>query len=1274
MPALQLFLLGALDLRYDDQQLSKPPTLKSRSLLAYLVLHRNQPQARERLVDLFWGDRPERRARRSLTTALWHIRRCLPEEGLVLSKLNTVQFDPGSELWLDVDEFEARAVRHDVASLETAIALYRGDLMDGFYDDWIIAERYHLEHLFCEALTRLMTAQETRGDHEAALATAARLLQQDALREDAHRAIMRACCGLGRRSAALEQYRHCRRVVEEQLGVEPMAETTELNKQILEGRLAVERVPEGIPAQMPPLRPAADAGRNPLDVVTRSKLVGRAKELAFLEDCWQAAMAGRATLVLISGEAGVGKTRLVHEFAHRLRSQGARVLCGRCYEFERMLPYQPIADALRTVLPNLTSSQLLGFPAWTLVEIARLVPTILEKRPELEIAPMIAPGEERARLLNATACLLAGLSSNAPLLLVLEDLQWASESTLQMLHHLAHHLTGEGLLMVGTFRPEGLAPDHPLFDLRRRLTRAQLAKALRLPRISATDVEALVKEMSGAGEAIVPLADRLYRETEGNPFFLVEIVNALFEMGVIHLEGGAWQGAFDQVHRGELPLPASVSALIQARTRRLSEDTQEALKLAVVLGREFDFDLLNAAWGRGEDATLGALDEMLRHRLIDEGLGTTARDYAFTHHKIQQAVYAGIPRRRRQQAHALAGTTMEQVYAATIEELAGELAFHFREGMQHDKALKDKEIDYLLKAADRARLAYAQQEAVDYYQQVLRLLQEQHAYEPTARTLMALGLTHQSAFQYQQARQAYEKGFDMWQRASAMEPSVPPQPAPHPLRLHLGNPVTLDPTLAVDPYSGTVIEQLFCGLVELTPQIGIQPDVARSWEVSEGGRRYLFHLRDDIVWSDGVPVTAGDFEFAWKRVLDPATGSPIANLLYDIAGAKGLHGGECGREDVAVHAVDELTLMLDLESPTAHFLQLLAYNATFPVPSHVLQVYGESWSDADKIVTNGPFQLASWNQEASMVLTCNPKYHGRRRGNVDQVDLRLLPHGAWSARWQMYEADALDVLDLMGAPGLERDRARHRHPRDYVSTPLLSTQYTGFVTTQKPFDDRRVRRAFVLAIDKERMNDTVLGADSTPATGGYIPVGMPGHSAGIGLPYDPDQARDLLAEAGYPGGRGFPVAEWISLSGAEPWAGYLQAQWAQALGVEVRWEIVEYATFIHRLYEQPPHMFGMGWVADYPDPDSFLRASLIRHYTRWRNPTYDELVEKARRSTVQGERMNLYAQADRLLIEEAVLLPGTYARDHLLVKPWVSRYPTSPALKHCWKDVVIEPH
>ena len=335
MPTLQLYFLGTLDIRYDDRQLPKPPTLKSQSLLAYLILHRDCPQHRERLAGLFWGDRPERKARRSLTTALWHIRRCLPDEGLILSDPHTVQFDPQAYLWLDVDEFESQVFHDDVTSLQSAVALYRGDFLDGFYDDWIINERYRLETLFSEALARLMVGQEREEEHEAALAAALRLLERDPLREDAHRATMRAYCCLGQRYAALEQYRRCREIVREELGAEPMVETGELYQAILEGRFAVGRVR---PVQIPAEAPSVPTGRSPLDVIAPSRLVGREQELAFLRESWRGAEAGQGGLALISGEAGVGKTRLVEEFANRLRWQGMRVLWGRCYEFERLLP------------------------------------------------------------------------------------------------------------------------------------------------------------------------------------------------------------------------------------------------------------------------------------------------------------------------------------------------------------------------------------------------------------------------------------------------------------------------------------------------------------------------------------------------------------------------------------------------------------------------------------------------------------------------------------------------------------------------------------------------------------------------------------------------------------------------------------------------------------------------------------------------------------------------------------------------------------------------
>jgi len=458
--------------------------------------------------------------------------------------------------------------------------------------------------------------------------------------------------------------------------------------------------------------------------------------------------------------------------------------------------------------------------------------------------------------------------------------------------------------------------------------------------------------------------------------------------------------------------------------------------------------------------------------------------------------------------------------------------------------------------------------------------------------------------------------------------------------------------------------------------------VARSWEVLEGGRKYVFHLRDDVRWSDGAPVTARDFAYAWKRVLDPATGSRNAMLLYDVKGVRAFHQGACpepaegeaGRRDVGVRALDDVTLAVELEEPTSYFLHMLALFVTYPVPRHVVEAYGEAWTKVGNIVTNGPFRLEAWQRGESMVLVRNPEYHGRFRGNVQRVELSFIADP--SARLELYEANRLDILDLRWVlPPLERDHARQRHAGEYVSAPQLTTSYVGFNVSRPPFDDLRVRRAFVLATDRERLADVWRGY-YFPATGGFVPAGMPGHSAGIGLPYDPEQARQLLAEAGYPGGRGFPVVDALVSVTRSRVSEYLQAQWRENLGLEIMWKTMGGRPLVNRLDREPPHLFLLAWVAYYPDPDNFLRVCPAWcNNAQWGNKVYNRLVEKARRITDQEERMKLYGQADRILVEEAAIMPLFYSRHDLLVKPWVSRYPLSAIGPWFWgKDVIIEPH
>ncbi len=917
-------------------------------------------------------------------------------------------------------------------------------------------------------------------------------------------------------------------------------------------------------------------------------------------------------------------------------------------------------------------------PTWVLGEVARLVPEIMEQpalakdrdRADLSPPSTVRSDQERARLFDAVARFLAGLAAHSALLVVLEDLHWATETTLQLLHYLARRLAEHPMLLVGSYRIGEVEPQHPFHGLREQLHRQGLAVSLRLPPLSVAAVETMVARMSGAGAATIPLARRLHRKTEGNPFFIIEIIKELFEAGTLRLEQGRWQGDFIRLSETDLPLPASVREVIQGRVRRLDKDSRTALQQAAVSGQEFDLELLNALRGEDEGATLEVIDALLRHRLIVEGAGTMGRDYAFSHHLIQEAVYAGIPQRRRQYVHARVGVAMERLYGSQIEELAGELAFHFQQGRLLDESLTEKAITYLLRAGDRARGLYAHREAIHFYQQALALLREQGEYGQAARTLMKLGLTHHNAFDFKRARQAYDEGFALWQRAGAVQPTAL-LPAPHALRVLWSDPLTLDPTVADDVVSVSVIDQLFSGLVELSPETDVIPDVARTWEVLEDGQKYVFHLRDDVWWSDGSPVTAADFEYAWKRLLDPAIRSPIARRLFGIKGASAFHRGEAGREDVRVRAVDRVTLVVELEEPTSYFPHLLASSAAYPVPRHVVETHGASWTEVGSIVTNGPFQLEAWDRGERILLSRNPRYHGRFEGNAQRVELFLIQDPY--AQLEIYQADGLDVLDLWALPAPEMDRARQRHATEYISVPVPRTHYVGFDVSRPPFDDLRVRRAFVLATDRERLAEVAMRGCRFPAMGGFVPPGVPGHSSGIGLPYDPDLAGQLLAEAGYPGGCGLPVVE--SLTGDDDTVRtYLWAQWRENLGAEIKWGPAEYGVLRDRIEREPPHMFILSWGAAYPDPDFFLRASPVRRDSRWRDETYDGLVEQARRVTDQKERMRLYRQADRILVEEAVIMPLTYGRMHLLVKPWVKKFPTSTIRQWFWKDVVIEPH
>jgi len=371
--------------------------------------------------------------------------------------------------------------------------------------------------------------------------------------------------------------------------------------------------------------------------------------------------------------------------------------------------------------------------------------------------------------------------------------------------------------------------------------------------------------------------------------------------------------------------------------------------------------------------------------------------------------------------------------------------------------------------------------------------------------------------------------------------------------------------------------------------------------------------------------------------------------------------------------LDETTLIVELEEPTGYFLQLLVRPDHYPVPRHVVETHGMAWTAPENLVTNGPFRLEAWRRGEVLVLSRNPDYHvqGRFRGNVRQIE--LFPLTDWSERFKWYKDDALDVLGITFFPPAKREIAQRRHAGEYVSRPVMETCYLVFDVRRPPFDNVRVRRAFALATDRKTLAEVVMQGYADAATGGLLPQGMPGHSPNIGLPYDPDQARRLLAEAGYPDGRNFPIIDALAFHAVETRITYLQEQWQKVLGIEISWQTPAWATFLDQLRHERHSMFCAMWVADYPDPDNFLRVSRDETWADWQDEHYDNLVAKARRVMDQRERIKLYQQADRLLIAKVPILPLTYEREHLLIKPWVIHYPTAANKAVFWKNVVIEP-
>jgi len=499
--------------------------------------------------------------------------------------------------------------------------------------------------------------------------------------------------------------------------------------------------------------------------------------------------------------------------------------------------------------------------------------------------------------------------------------------------------------------------------------------------------------------------------------------------------------------------------------------------------------------------------------------------------------------------------------------------------------------------------------------------------------------------------------------------SAPAAIAPGHLRTLGPRAVTLDPALVRDVGSGSYVVEIFAGLVKLDGDLNVIPDLAESWDVSPDGLTFTFQLRPDIRFADGREITSADVVFSMERALSPEIASPVARVyLDDIDGASDYAAG--GLDGVSgVSAIDPRTVRIVLQRPATSFISKLTHPVSFVVDRNEVDEF--EWFRTPN--ASGPFELESWAVREEIVLVRNDNYH--TPALLDRVTLAIVGSGEGLLG---YETGSVDIVPIFGR-NVDRFRGSgERFSEDYLAVPEFSLFYIGFNTQVDPFDDVHVRRAFVQAIDIEKINRVTFRGHEITANG-ILPTGLPGSDPDREpLPYDPEAARRELALSKYGGAENLPDITFLIAGG-----GLLPPQDVEAmlfflrenLGVSVRMQAIDFADFLLEV-ENPDHqhqMITFGWVADYPDPDNFLDFLFLsgspENATRLSDPRVDALLEEARIESDQTRRLELYRQAEDIIIEDAVILPMRFGVDHYLVKPYVEGFAPSGGLQE-WMSTV----
>ena len=467
--------------------------------------------------------------------------------------------------------------------------------------------------------------------------------------------------------------------------------------------------------------------------------------------------------------------------------------------------------------------------------------------------------------------------------------------------------------------------------------------------------------------------------------------------------------------------------------------------------------------------------------------------------------------------------------------------------------------------------------------------------------------------------------------------------------LNGAEPESVDPALITGQPEGRIAYALFEGLVAFDQTGTPQPGVAERWELSSDGLVYTFHLRKNALWSNGATVTAEDFVRSWRRALLPEMAAEYAYQLYYVRNAKTFNEGKITDfNEVGVRALDPFTLQVTLDNPTPFFLDLCAFVTLLPVPMPTIEQCerdGKSWTKPENIVTNGAFLLKEWRIFDRIRMVKNPAYWNAAKIGMKSID--VLPAAKPMTAFNFYETGLADILADKGlAPASLMGELKDRP--DYHAAPFLGNYFIRYNVTKKPFTDPRVRLAFSLVIDKPYLTEQITRAGEVPAES-LVPPGTAGYQPPAGLGRDPERARKLLAEAGFPGGAGFPIVYYLFKGDSDLDHNIgieLQAMLKRELGVNIQLTQQEWKVYLNSLSNLDYDLCRSSWVGDYKDPNTFLDMFVTdggNNRTGWSNARYDELIASAGRELDPAKRLTIFQEAERILIvDEAPICPLYY--------------------------------